>query len=77
MSIFFRKSILNTKLHIQCKRIENLQYFFFLLICILMGKVLNKLGNLTIFINHLMFSTQQTRLLPILTIEISISLMIE
>ena len=31
--------------HIQCKRIQNLQYFFFLLICILMGMELNKLGD--------------------------------
>ena len=43
----------------------NFAIFFFLLICIYMGKELNKLGggggggDLTIFINHLMFSTRK------------------
>ena len=43
--LYFAGEFLNTKLPIQCKRIQNLQYFFFLLICILMGKGLNKLGE--------------------------------
>ena len=43
--LYFARAFLNTKLHIQCKRIQNLQEFFFLLICILMGKVLNKLSE--------------------------------
>ena len=44
---------------------NNFSFFFFFLICIKIEKGLNKLENLTIFINHLMFSARQTRLLPV------------
>ena len=46
VSIFIsQEHFKNKKLHIQCKRIQNLQEFFFLLKCVLMGKVLNKLSE--------------------------------
>ena len=40
----------------------------FFVICILMGKGLNNLGEfyyIFVFINHVMFSARQTRLLPV------------